>query len=82
MAAWLQAILAAITGAFITLGNAVLQFLKRGFVELFCEYTGSLDSTYTITGASPISYYCFVIMGISLTLGLTYYIVNMVRRSR
>lgn len=82
MQAWLQAILEAITGAFTTLGSAVIGFLKRGFVQLFCEYTGDLDGSYTITGASPIAYYVFIIMGISLVLGLTYYLVNMLRRSR
>ena len=82
MSTWLQQILQAITGSFQTLGDAVLGFLKRGFVELFCEYTGTLDSTYTITGPSPIAYFVFIIMGISLVLGLTYYLVNMLRRSR
>ena len=83
MSNWLQQILQAITGTFQTLGDAVLGFLKRGFVELFCEYTGTLDGTYTITGPSPIAYYVFIIMGISLVLGLTYYLVNTyVRLSR
>lgn len=82
MSSWISGILDAITGVFEELGNAVLSFVKNGFVELFCNYTTTEAGVRTITGPSEIAYYCFILMGISLVLGLAYVLVNMVRRSR
>lgn len=82
MSNWLTEILNAITGSLTTLGGAIIAWIKQGFVQLFCEYTGSLDSTYTITGPSPIAYFVFILMGIALAMSLTYFLVNLLRRSR
>ena len=74
-------IIGAITGSFTELGQAVINLLKNGFVWLFCEYTES-SGVYTITGVSAFGYFVFILMGISLCLGLVYFLVNMVRRSK
>lgn len=81
MSAFLEGIIDAITGGFTELGTAVLQFVKNGFIELFTEYTESAG-VRTITGPSAFAYFVFILMGISLVLGLTYFIVNMARRSK
>lgn len=74
-------IVAAITGAFTSLGQAVIQLLKNGFIWLFTEYTES-NGVYTISGISAFGYFVFILMGLSLCLGLVYFLVNMVRRSK
>lgn len=81
MSTLLQNIVDAITGAFTSLGQAVIGLLKNGFIWLFTEYTES-SGAYTITGISAFGYFVFVLMGISLCLGLVYFLVNMVRRSK
>lgn len=81
MSALLTQIIDAITGAFTSLGQAVINLLKNGFIWLFCEYTEA-QGVYTITGVSVFGYFVFVLMGISLCLGLVYFLVNMVRRSK
>lgn len=73
---WVTQLIEAITKSFSSLGTAVFNFLKDGFVTLFLE-TGENNA---ITGVSSFGIFSFVIMGISLALGLTYFIVNMVRR--
>lgn len=74
-------IIQAITSSFTELGQAILGLLKNGFVWLFTEYTES-QGVYTITGISAFGYFVFILMGISLVCGLTYFITNMVRRSK
>lgn len=81
MQALLSDIVQAITGAFTTLGTAVINLIKTGFIQLFTEYTES-QGVYTITGVSAFGYFVFILMGLSLTLGLVYFLVNMVRRSK
>lgn len=81
MASLLTDIVAAITGAFKTLGQAVIDLVRNGFIWLFTTYTES-SGVYTITGLSPFAYFVFILMGISLCLGLVYFLVNMCRRSR
>lgn len=62
------------------LGGKVLEFIKDGFVSLFVNQV-EVDGVIEYQ-PSEISYFVFAIMGIALICGLTYYIVNMLRRSR
>lgn len=73
---WITDLVNAITSTFTNLGTAIFNFLKDGFVTLFLE----TDAQGAVTGVSSFGIFSFVIMGISLVLGLTYFIVNMVRR--
>lgn len=73
---WVTDIVDAITQTFTDLGSAVFNFLKTGFTNLFFE----TDAQGAITGVSTFGIFGFVLMGISLVLGLTYFIVNLVRR--
>lgn len=76
---WVADLFTAIGQAFTNLGSQVLTFLKDGFVTLFLETTVS-DGVTTITGISPFGIFGFVLIGISLVLGLTKFITSMVRR--
>lgn len=76
MSTWVGQIIDAITETFTELGTAVFNFLKDGFTTLFLE----VDGQGAVTGVSNFGIFGFVIMGISLVLGLTYFIVNLVRR--
>lgn len=73
---WIEELVTAITSTFTKLGNAVFTFLKDGFVTLFFDKTAE----GVIEGVSDFGIFAFVLMGVSLCLGLTYYIVNLVRR--
>lgn len=73
---WIEQIISAITSTFTNLGTAVFEFLKEGFTTLFLEKSGE----GAITGVSAFGIFGFIMMGISLVLGLTYFIVNLVRR--
>lgn len=73
---WITDLINAITTTFTNLGTAVFNFLKDGFVTLFLE----VDGQGAITGVSAFGIFGFVLMGISLVLGLTYFITNLVRR--
>ena len=73
---WISNIVTAITSTFTDLGNAIFGMLKDGFVTLFLE----TDAQGAVTGVSSFGIFGFVLMGISLCLGLTYFIVNLVRR--
>ena len=74
-ASWVSDLIDNITGTFTDLGTAVFNFLKNGFMTLFLEV-----SEGAVTGVSAFGIFAFVIIGISLTLGLTKYITSMVRR--
>lgn len=76
MSTWISQIITAITETFTNLGTAVFNFLKDGFTTLFLE----VDGQGAVTGVSNFGLFAFIIMGISLTLGLTYFITNLVRR--
>lgn len=76
MTTWIGQIIQAITETFTNLGTSVFNFLKDGFTTLFLE----VDGQGAVTGVSNFGLFGFVIMGISLVLGLTYFIVNLVRR--
>ena len=76
MSTWVGQIIDAITETFTDLGSAVFDFLKTGFTTLFLE----VDAQGAVTGVSNFGIFGFVLMGISLVLGLTYFIVNLVRR--
>lgn len=76
MASWIGNIVTAITTTFTDLGNAIFTMLKNGFTTLFLE----VDGQGAVTGVSNFGIFGFVLMGISLCLGLTYFIVNLVRR--
>ena len=72
---WITDITGAITGSLTSIGNAIFEFIKTGFTTLFFDVTDG-----TITGVSNFGKFAFIIMGISLALGMTYFIVNLVRR--
>ena len=73
---WTTDIVSAITSTFTSLGTAVVNLLKDGFTTLFLE-TGENGA---VTGVSNFGIFGFILMGLSLVLGLTYFIVNLVRR--
>lgn len=73
---WITDLVNAITNTFTNLGNAIFGMLKTGFTTLFLE----VDGQGAVTGVSNFGIFGFVLMGISLCLGLTYFIVNLVRR--
>ena len=73
---WVTDIINAITSTFTNLGTAVFNFLKDGFVTLFLK-TGENGA---VTGVSEFGIFGFILMGLSLVLGLTYFITNLVRR--
>ena len=73
---WVTDIVSAITSTFTTLGTAVFNFLKDGFVTLFLE----TNTEGAVTGVSSFGIFGFILMGISLVFGLTYWIVSLVRR--
>lgn len=73
---WVTDIINAITSTFTNIGTAIFNFLKDGFVSLFLE----TDAQGAITGVSAFGVFGFVLMGLSLVLGLTYFITNLVRR--
>lgn len=73
---WITDITNAITGSLTSIGNAIFEFLKSGFTTLF------LDTSGGSTTVSTFGIFLFVIMGVSLALGLCYFIVNMVRKHR
>lgn len=75
---WISDIGSAITSIFTTLGNAILNFIKEGFTTLFLE----VGETGTVEGLSTFGVFSFVLMGISLVMGLTYVIYNLVKRHR
>lgn len=76
MTTWIGQIIQAITDTFTGLGDAIFGFLKDGFVTLFME----TDAQGAVTGVSAFGIFGFVLMGIALVLGLTYFITNLVRR--
>lgn len=76
MMSWVTDIINAITSTFTNIGTAIFNFLKDGFVTLFME----TDAQGAITGVSSFGIFGFVLMGLSLVLGLTYFITNLVRR--
>lgn len=73
---WISELITAITDSFSGIGDAIITFLKDGFMNLFFD----LSETGTIDGISEFGIFSFVLMGISLALGLTYFVVNLVRR--
>jgi len=75
-ASWVSELIQNITGTFTDLGTAVFNFLKNGFMTLFLE----VSEAGAVTGVSAFGIFAFVLIGISLTLGLTKYITSMVRR--
>lgn len=76
MMSWITDIINAITSTFTNIGTAIFNFLKDGFVTLFLE----TDAQGAVTGVSSFGIFGFVLMGLSLVLGLTYFITNLVRR--
>ena len=73
---WITEIVSAITTPLTSLISAVLGALKDGFTTLFFDKTAE----GAIEGISNFGIFAFVLMGISLALGLTYYITNLVRK--
>lgn len=79
VAEWVTGIFDYLTSALKGVGDAILGFIKDGFVTLFLETTTSGDTT-TITGISEFGIFAIVMLSISLVIGLTYFITNLVRR--
>lgn len=71
---WITDLTGAITGSLTSIGNAIFSFLQSGFTALF------LETSDGSTHVSNFGIFLFVMMGISLALGLTYFIVNMIKR--
>lgn len=78
MTSWISQLIEAITSVFTDLGTAILEFIKDGFTTLFLE-TGEAGA---ITGLSNLGIFTFVTVGISMVMGLTYVIFNLVKRHR
>lgn len=78
--AWTEPIWRIFPEVFKDLGGNVLKFIKDGFVNLFVNQV-EVDGVIEYQ-PSEVCYFVFAIMGIALIFGLTYYIVNMLRRSR
>ena len=74
---WINDLVSAITASLTGIGNAIFEFLKTGFTTLFLEVD---STTHQVTGVSNFGIFAFVILGVSLALGLSYYIVTMVRK--
>lgn len=74
---WITDLISAITDTFTELGTSVFNFLKDGFVTLMLEVDATSGS---VTGVSSFGIFTFVLIGISLCLGLTKFITSMVRR--
>lgn len=81
--AWWEPISRIFGITFKELGGKVLKFIKDGFVNLFTiNHVDEVTGEVVIDAPSEICIVVFVLMGISLLLGLCYYLVNMLRRSR
>lgn len=78
---WVTQLIEAITSVIVSLGTAILEFIKTGFTTLFLETTVA-DGVTTVTGLSNLGIFTFVTTGISLVMGLTYVIFNLVKRHR
>lgn len=75
---WISDIGSAITGIFSSLGNGILEFLTSGFTLLFLE----VSEAGAVTGVSNFGIFMFVLLGISIVMGLTYFLVNVIRKRR
>lgn len=75
---WITDIGSAITGIFTSLGNGILEFITSGFTRLFLE----VSEAGAVTGVSNFGLFMFVLLGISIVMGLTYFLVNVVRKRR
>lgn len=75
-ASWVGDLIDNLVGTFTDLGTAVFNFLKDGFVTLFLE----TSEAGAVTGVSAFGIFAFVLIGISLCLGLTKFITAMARR--
>lgn len=73
---WITELIESITSVFTDLGKAILGFVKTGFNELFFEEVA--DGAKTL---SDFAVFVFVLMGISVVMGLTYWITNLIHRS-
>lgn len=80
IADWVTALFEYLTSALKGVGDAILGFLKDGFITLFLTSTKSSEGVVTITGISEFGIFAIVMLSISLVIGLTYFITNLVRR--
>ena len=78
---WVTELISAITSVFTNLGTAILTFLKDGFTTLFLNEV-TVDGVTAVDGLSNLGYFTFVTMGISMIIGLTYVVFNLVKRHR
>ena len=70
-----SAIVAAFTSTFTSLGTAILTLIKTGFDTLFY-----VDASATNPVLSNIAEFTFVMLGLALCVGITRWIVSLVRR--
>jgi len=70
-----SAIVTAFTSTFTTLGSAILELIKDGFDTLFY-----VDPSATSPVLSHIAEFTFVMLGLTLVVGITRWIVSLVRR--
>lgn len=75
---WIGEIGSAITGIFSSLGNGILEFLTSGFTLLFLK----VSESGAVTGVSNFGIFMFILLGISIVMGLTYFLVNVIRKRR
>ena len=76
LTSWASDIVGAMTSSFTELTTAVMGAINNGFTKLFLVS----DSTGAITGVSDFGKFTFILLGISLALGLTKFITSLVRR--
>lgn len=64
-----------ITSGLTGMGNSVITFLKEAFLNIIY-----VDPTASTRVVSDFAKFGFGLIGLSLALGLTYFIVNLIRR--
>ena len=79
MTAWFSALVAAILQVLTDVGTGIFEFIKTGFVSLFCEVD---STTHAITGPSIIAYFAFAMLGLTLAISLTKYVTSLIRCKR
>lgn len=73
---WITQLISGITQGMKGVGEAIINFLTSGFTLLFL----TTNTEGSVTGVSNFGIFAFVLMGISLVMGLSYFLVNLIRR--
>lgn len=77
---WYDNILRMIVVPIQRLGGSIVQYVKDGFVQLFVQQ--EVVDNVVVYHASSIAWFTFALMGIALAMSLTYFVVNLLRRSK